>query len=144
MRTIIWWTLWGLAVATGLIALLEAQRNIFHLLIALPILCGTAAAGLKRIRYEYKEALEHAKWAVVTGCFLIAGMGYVYLKANGVGPFGTGTSHKAFLGTTFGMSLPEVERALGRPLAEADLDKPLTERAESWVLDAMPVPRHSL
>src|SRR5205823_4772770 len=101
MRTIIWWTLWGLVLATGLIALLEAHRNIFHLLIALPILCGATAAGLKRIKHEYREAIEHAKWAVVTCCFLIAAMGYVYLKANAVGPFGTGTSRKAFLGTTF-------------------------------------------
>ena len=144
MRTILWWTLWGLVVAIGLIALLEAHRNILHLLIASPILCGAAAAGLKRVKHEYREAVEHAKWALVTSLFLIAGLGYVYLKANAFGPFATGTSRKAFLGTTFGMSVPEVERALGQPLADAALDKPLTDRAESWVLEAMPVPRHTL
>ncbi len=142
MRTIVWWAVWGLVVSAGVIGLLETTPHHVHLLLAFPLLTGAAAAALLRMKYEYEHAVQHAKWLVLSSIFLMSGMGYLYTKANAYGPFSTGTTHKAFLGTTFGMSIPEVERALGRRINGEESEKPIQERAQDWILQVLPLPEH--
>lgn len=138
MRTIVWWTVWGLAISVGVVALFEAAPHHANLLVAIPLISGSIAAAFIRIEHEYRHALEHAKWLGLSLVFLIAGVGYVYLKANARGPFSTGTSCRALLGTTFGMSVPEVERALHRRLTAEHEDVSLAEQAHRWVLESLP------
>ncbi len=140
MRTVVWWTVWGLVVSAGIIGLLESSRYHPHLLLAVPLLTGATAAAILRVQYEYHHAVQHAKWLAMSSLFLMCGLGYLYAKANAYGPFATGTICKAFLGTTFQMSVPEVERALGRRLAQDREEKPLSERAQEWIVDALPLP----
>src|SRR3979411_2905912 len=113
-KTMWWWSIWGLVVGIGFFGLQEAHRNPLHRILAFPLLSGAVAAAVLRLRHEYHEAMLHAKWVLVSAALLLLGGGYMYLKAEGYGPFSTASAHKAFLGTTFGMSLPEVERVLGR------------------------------
>jgi hypothetical protein len=140
MRTIVWWTVWGLVLAVVGIGLLEAPRNHFLLLLAVPLLTGAAAAALLRIEYEYHHALQHAKWLGVSSLLLLGGMGILYMKAHASGPFATGSAHKAILGATFEMSLPEVERALDRKLVGDSANKTLQDSAHGWVLEALSLP----
>lgn len=140
MRSIVWWTVWGLVLAVGLLGLLEFPQNHYFLIMALPLLTGSMAAGLHRMQHEYKHAIEHAKWAGVSSLFLLASVGFLYAKAQAYGPFSTGSSHKALLGTTFGMSVPEVERTLGRPLREKPLTGAIHEKAHEWLSEALPLP----
>jgi hypothetical protein len=143
MHTIVWWGVWGLVVSAGLVGLLENAPHHLHLLLALPILTAAMAAALIRLNYEYHQAIQHAKRLVISSLVLMTGLGCLYVKARALGPFATGTTQKAFLGTTFGMSLPETERALGRRLHEdQEEDKPLQERAQDWLLEALPLPGH--
>lgn len=140
MRTIVWWTVWGLVVSAGIIGLLEAPYHHARLLLSLPLLTGATAAAFLRIQYEYHHAIQHAKWMAMSSLFLMCGLGYLYAKANAYGPFATGTAHKAFLGTTFEMSVPEVERAIGRRLTPDIAEKPYSERAQAWIVEALPLP----
>ncbi len=141
MRSIVWWTVWGLVLAISLLGLLEFQRSRYFLVLSIPLLTGAIAAAIHRLEHEYRHALEHAKWAVVSALFLLAAIGFLYLKARAYGPFSTATSHKALLGTTFGMSLPEVERKLGRKLRERSVEGALQERAHEWLWEALPIPQ---
>lgn len=144
MRTILWWAVWGLVVSIGIIGLLERGPHHLNLLAAIPLLTGAIAAGLIRVEHEYRHAIEHAKWVGVSALFLIVSLGFVYVKGNAVGPFATGTKHKAILGTTFGMSVPEVERVLGRRLAATEGEEHFKDQAHQWVLDALPTVAHPL
>jgi hypothetical protein len=143
MRTLIWWSVWGLVVGIGLFGLRESQRQSLHLLLAVPLLTGAVAAAVLRLKHEYHEALQHARWIFFSSLFLFLGTGYIYLKSEAYGPFATGTSHKAFLGTTFGMSVPEVERTLQRKLVRGPSGLPEKSSPESikdWVIDMVPRP----
>jgi len=116
-KTIVWWTIWGLFVSIGIYGLKEGGQHSVNLIASIPILTGAAAAAVLRLKHEYHEVILHAKWVGVSTVFLLLGSAYLYVRAEGYGPFATGSSHKAFLGTTFEMSPHEVERALGRSLA---------------------------
>src|SRR5262245_38489075 len=114
--TLMWWSLWGLVIGIGLFGLQEAPRNSIHWMLSLPLLTGAMAAAVLRLKHEYKEAMMHAKWIGLTGVLFLFGTGYLYVKTQAYGPFATATEHRAFLNATFGMSVPEVERALNRKL----------------------------
>lgn len=141
MRSIVWWTVWGLVMAVGAIGLLEFHRSHYFLVLSIPLLTGAIAAAVHRLEHEYRHAIEHAKWAGVSAVFLLAAVGFLYLKAHAIGPFTTGTPHKALLGTTFGMSVPEVERTLGRKLRVNPAEGALQEKAHEWLAEALPLPR---
>ena len=40
------------------------------------------------------------------------------------------------------MSVPEVERVLGRSLTDGGMDKALADQAQEWILEALPLPLH--
>src|SRR5258708_26864022 len=113
-KTIVWWSLWGMAVGMGLFGLQEVHQNSLHLILALPLLTGALAAAVLRLKHEYHEALLHAKWLVVSGGLLLLSSRYAYMKTEADGPVGTATAHKAFSGTRFRMSAPGVGRPAGR------------------------------
>ena len=140
MHTVIWWSVWGLVVGISLFGLEEARGHSIHMIISLPLLSGALAAAALRLKHEYHEAMQHARWVLFTIVFLSLGSGYVYLKTGAYGPFATGTSHKAFLQTTFEMSVSEVERALGRPLTEEVPDKANDEGLKDWLFEMIPGP----
>jgi hypothetical protein len=137
-KTIVWWSLWGLAVGIGLFGLQEVHRNSLHLILATPLLTGAMAAAVLRLKHEYHEALVHAKWVVVSGGLLLMSTGYAYVKTENFGPFATGSTHRAFLNTTFEMSVPEVERALGRKFQGASADIQGLDGLKVWLMDIMP------
>lgn len=140
MRSILWWSVWGLVLAIGAIGLLEFPRSHYFLILSIPLLTGAVAAAIHRLEHEYRHALEHAKWAGVSAIFLFAALGFLYFKVHAYGPFSTATTHKALLGVTFGMSVPEVERKLGRPLRAHPVEGELQEKAHEWLLEALPLP----
>src|ERR1700676_418859 len=137
-KTLIWWSLWGLVVGIGLFGLQEAHHHSIHLIIAFPLLAGAAAAAGMRLKHEYHEVMLHAKWVAVSSGLLLLGSGYVYLKAEAYGPFATASPHKAFLGSRFEMSAPEVERALGRKIYAPDSDRSGPEGVKDWIFEALP------
>ena len=140
MHTLMWWTVWGLVVGIGLFGLKESGRTSLHLVLALPLLSGAAAAAILRIRHEYQEALQHAKWLAISSVFLLLGSGYLYLRTEAFGPFATGTRHKAFLESTFEMSVPEVERAIGRKLSVPATERQDPDGLKEWILGILPLP----
>jgi hypothetical protein len=140
MHTLMWWTVWGLVVGIGLFGLKESSRASLHLILALPLLSGAAAAAILRVRHEYQEALQHAKWLAISSGFLLLGSGYLYLRTEAFGPFATGTQHKAFLESTFEMSVPEVERAIGRKLSIPASERQDPDGLKEWVLGILPLP----
>lgn len=140
MRSIVWWSVWGLVLAVGAIGLLEFPRSHYFLILSLPLLTGAVAAAIHRLEHEYRHAMEHAKWMGVSAIFLVGAMGFLYFKVHAYGPFSTATKHKALMGVTFGMSVPEVERALGRPLRSQAVEGALQEKAHEWLLEALPLP----
>jgi hypothetical protein len=135
MHTVIWWGIWGLVVGAGLFGLKESSRNNLHLLLAVPLLSAAAAAAAARMKHGYHEAMAHAKWVAVISPFLLVGMGYLYLRAEGFGPFSGATANRAFLQATFGMSIPEVERAIGHGLIPTEPDKFASPELHEWILD---------
>jgi hypothetical protein len=137
VHTMMWWSIWGLVVGIGLFGLQEAHRNSIHLILAFPLLTGATAAAVIRLRHEYHEAMLHAKWVVVSSGLLLLGTGYMYLRSEGYGPFASGTTHKAFLGATFEMSAPEVERALGRKLSVTG-ENSAPEGLRDWMVELVP------
>jgi hypothetical protein len=136
-HTMMWWSIWGLVVGIGLFGLQEAPHNRVHLLLSFPLLAGAFAAAASRLRHEYHEAMLHAKWVAISSGLLLLGTGYLYLRTQGYGPFASASAHKAFLGTTFEMSMPEVERALGRKLVAAG-ESSSPEGLRDWMLDMVP------
>lgn len=136
--TMIWWSIWGLVMGIGLFGLQEAHRNSVHLIMAIPLLTGAAAAAVVRIKHEYRAAMQNARWMVISAGVFVLGSGYLYLKEAGYGPFATATAHKAFLGSTFGMSLPEVERSIGRKLYNSNMERVSPEGLKEWVLELIP------
>jgi hypothetical protein len=138
-KTLVWWSLWGLAVGVGLFGLQEAHTHSIHLVLAIPILSGAIAAAFMRLKHEYHEAMLHAKWVVVSGSLLLLSTGYAYVKTEAYGPFATASAHKAFLGTRFEMSVPEVERTVGRRLAGPGSEPAQAEGLKDWILEALPL-----
>jgi hypothetical protein len=136
--TMVWWSLWGLIVGIALFGLQETHRNSIHWMLSLPLLTGALAAAALRLKHEYHEAMVHAKWVGLSAGLFLLGMGSLYLKAQAYGPFATATSHRAFLGATFGMSIAEVERALGRKLSASQGG--LRERVLSMIPDLEKAP----
>jgi hypothetical protein len=135
--TLIWWSAWGLVVGIGFFGLQEAQRHSIHWILSLPILTGAGAAAILRLKHEYKEAIAHAKWMGLSTVLLLVGMGSLYLKTEARGPFASATAHRAFLGTTFEMSLPEVERTVGRRLV-ASGESSMPEGLKDWIMELVP------
>lgn len=140
MHTLAWWTLWGLAVGVGLFGLKQSLHESLHLILALPLLSGAAAAAVLRLRHEYRQLLQHAKWLAISSALLFLGSGLLYLRTQAFGPFATGTPHKAFLGSTFEMSIPEVERAIGRTLSVPAAETQDPEGLKEWLLGILPLP----
>jgi hypothetical protein len=136
--TLIWWTIWGMILGIGLFGLQEARGHSAHLIVAIPLVTGALAAAVLRIKHEYREAVQHAKWVVVSAIVLLLGSGYMYLKAEAYGPFATAGVHKAFLGSSFEMSIPEVQRSLGRKLVPVAAERPASEGFKSWLLGIIP------
>jgi hypothetical protein len=140
-QTITWWTIWGLVVGVAIFGLKESALHSLHYVIAIPLLCGAVAAAFIRLKHEYHAAIVHAKWATITTGLLLVGSGYVYLRAEGIGPFATATEHRAFLGTRFGMSPREVERTIGRPLGLDEHTPTLHSGLVEWVAGLIPQQR---
>src|SRR5437773_7675827 len=113
MRSILWWGVWGMVVGIGVLGLRESSHTSLHFLIAMPLLTGALAAAAVRIRHEYHEAMQNAKWLLISSGFFVLSSGILYLRAEAMGPFRMGSAHKAILGATFEMSAREVERAVG-------------------------------
>lgn len=137
-RTLVWWSLWGLVVGIGLFGLQEAHYHSIHFIIAFPLLTGAGAAAVMRLKHEYHEAMLHAKWVLISSVLLLLGSGYVYLKAEAYGPFSTASTTRAFLGTRFEMSPPEVERTLGRRLETTEADRSGQDGFKDWIVDVLP------
>ncbi len=137
-RTIVWWSLWGLFMGIGLFGLKESSHHSIHFIAAFPILTGAIAAAVLRIKHEYHEVMMHAKWVAVSTGFLLLGSGYMYVKAQAYGPFATASPYKAFMGSTFEMSVHEVERALGHSLETTSADRNPIEGIKEWALMLWP------
>jgi hypothetical protein len=144
MHTILWWTVWGLVVGLGLLGLRESLHHPLHLIVAVPLISGALAAAVKRLHHEYHAAILHAKWLLISSLFLTLGGGYVYLKGQAYGPFATASSHRAFMRCTFEMSIPEVERALGRKLQSADPTPFEPAGLTDWLFEIIPLPGRPL
>lgn len=140
MHTMVWWSVWGLVVGIGLFGLKESQRASLHLILALPLLTGAIASAILRLRHEYHQVIQHAKWALLSTLFLFSGTGFLYIKSEAFGPFASGSTHRAFLKTTFEMSIPEVERTLGRKLSTTLPEKPAPDGIKEWLMDMVPNP----
>jgi len=139
MHTLVWWSVWGLVIGTALFGLQQSKTYSISLILAIPLLTGALAAAVLKLRHEYQEALEHAKWFALTLLFFLLGSGYLYLKTRNVGPFATASTHKAFLGVTFEMSIHEVERALGRKLITPfPTASQSPESIKDWVIELLP------
>jgi hypothetical protein len=137
-KSIVWWSIWGLLVGTGLFGLKESQRESIHLILALPLLTGAIAAAFLRLKHEYHEAMLHAKWVALSSTLFLIGSGYLYLKAEAYGPFANASAHRAFMGTTFEMSVREVERAVGRRLSSSTSEHSTPEGLKEWVFEMLP------
>jgi|GEM_PF-1998352 len=142
-KNIFWWTLWGLALGAGLFSLKESFRLNLYLLLAMPLLAGSAAAAVSRLNHEYHKAAAQAKWLALGAPIALLGLALLYIRAGGYGPFATGGTQRAFLGVTFGMSVPEVERALDRRLVPVEAPKELPSMVNEWLTEIVVPSRRS-
>jgi hypothetical protein len=116
-------------------ALQESFRHSYYFLVAMPLLSGSIAAAISRLSHEYRKAAAQIRWLAIAAPVALLGLALLYVRAAAYGPFAKGGTQRAFLGATFGMSVPEVERAVDRRLIPLDTPTELPGGVSEWFYD---------